>query len=222
MTDDARTGRAITLTIDNGPEPAVTPTVLDILARRGVRTTFFVLGDKVATPEGRRLAERAHGEGHWIGNHTWSHGAALGRLGASESVAEIARTQDAIGDLAHPDKLFRPVGGGGALGPHLLSRAAYDHLVAGGYTCVLWNVVPGDVSRADTWVETAIAQCSAEDEPLLVLHDLPGACVGRLDAFLGLMLDRGFTFRQAMPAAEIVVARGVPTPRAATIVAAVA
>lgn len=213
------TGKAITLTIDNGPSPGVTERVLDILARHGIRTTFFVLGQQVATPEGRKLAECAHGEGHWIGNHTWSHRAPLGRLGAEESVAEIARTQEAIGDLAHPGKLFRPVGGGGALGPHLLSPAAYDHLLAGGYTCVLWNAVPGDFSRPAAWVETAIELCAAENEPLLVLHDMPGACADRLDEFLGLMTDRGYTFRQELPKGEIVIDRGQPMDRAASVVA---
>ncbi len=41
--------------------------------------------------------------------------------------AEIDRAQALIGDLAHPDRLFRPQGGGGALGPHLLNRAALRH-----------------------------------------------------------------------------------------------
>lgn len=213
------TSKAITLTIDNGPEPGVTDRILDILASRGIRTTFFVLGRNVSTREGRKLAERAHGEGHWIGNHTWSHAAPLGRLGADESVAEIARTQAAIGTLAHPDKLFRPVGGGGARGPHLLSPAARDYLIAGGFSCVLWNVVPGDFSRGDVWVETAVEQCAEEEEPLLVLHDMPGACVGRLDEFIGMMIDRGYAFRQELPAGEIVIDRGRPTDRAATVVA---
>ncbi len=216
------TGKAISLTIDNGPEPGVTDRVLDILATHGIRTTFFVLGRNVATRDGRKLAERAHAEGHRIGNHTWSHGAPLGRLDADESVAEIARTQEAIGDLADSAKLFRPVGGGGALGPHLLSPAAYDYLLAEAFTCVLWNAVPGDFSRPDTWVDTAVEQCAAEAEPLLVLHDMPGACVDKLDGFLGMMIDGGYSFRQELPASEIVIDRGRPTDRAAAVVAAAA
>jgi peptidoglycan/xylan/chitin deacetylase (PgdA/CDA1 family) len=61
----------LTLTFDNGPEPSVTPRVLDVLARRGVRTTFFVIGNKLLTRDARACTERAHAEGHWIGNHTW-------------------------------------------------------------------------------------------------------------------------------------------------------
>jgi peptidoglycan/xylan/chitin deacetylase (PgdA/CDA1 family) len=63
----------LTLTFDNGPDPETTPRVLDVLALRSIRSTFFVVGNKLSTPEGRGLARRAHEEGHWIGNHTWSH-----------------------------------------------------------------------------------------------------------------------------------------------------
>ena len=69
----------ITLTFDNGPEPGVTPRVLDILRERGIKTTFFVIGEKLADPERRRLAARAHDEGHWIGNHTFTHSVPLGQ-----------------------------------------------------------------------------------------------------------------------------------------------
>ena len=68
----------VTLTFDNGPEPSVTPRVLDVLARRGVRTTFFVIGNKLLTRDARACTERAHAEGHWIGNHTWTHSRPLG------------------------------------------------------------------------------------------------------------------------------------------------
>jgi peptidoglycan/xylan/chitin deacetylase (PgdA/CDA1 family) len=68
----------LTVTFDNGPEPSITPGVLDVLARRGVRTTFFVIGSKLASRDARACAERAHAEGHWIGNHTWTHSRPLG------------------------------------------------------------------------------------------------------------------------------------------------
>jgi peptidoglycan/xylan/chitin deacetylase (PgdA/CDA1 family) len=87
----------LTLTFDNGPEPDVTPHVLDTLARHSVRATFFVLGRKLATASGRKLAERAHAEGHWIGNHTFSHATPLGFVHDAGVVAsEIGRTQDLI------------------------------------------------------------------------------------------------------------------------------
>ena len=50
----------LTLSFDNGPEPEVTPRVLDALRRRGIKVTFFVIGEKLRDPERRRLTARAH------------------------------------------------------------------------------------------------------------------------------------------------------------------
>ena len=68
----------LTLSFDNGPEPEVTPGVLDTLARHGIKTTFFVIGEKLLDPQRRDLAVETHAEGHWIGNHTFTHSVPLG------------------------------------------------------------------------------------------------------------------------------------------------
>src|ERR1044072_584835 len=118
----------LTLSFDNGPTPEITPFVLDVLARRNVKSTFFVIGEKLARPGGRARPERAHDEGHWIGNHTWSHPLPFGLMKPDAAKAEFERTQDALGPLAHPHRLFRPYGQGGNLDRRLLSRAGLDHL----------------------------------------------------------------------------------------------
>ena len=121
----------VTLTFDNGPHPEATPQVLDVLADRDVKATFFVVGEQLMTDGGRGLAERAHGEGHWIGNHTMTHSTPLGvDTTAAFAEAEIERTQEVIGDLAHHDRFFRPFGEGGHITTQLLSRAAVDLLDA--------------------------------------------------------------------------------------------
>jgi peptidoglycan/xylan/chitin deacetylase (PgdA/CDA1 family) len=197
----------VTLTFDNGPDPAVTPRVLETLAARGLRATFFVVGEQLA--RARHLAERAHAEGHWIGNHTWAHRAPFGRLeDASAPHAEIERTQALIGELAHPDRLFRPVGGGGELGPHVLTPETVDVLVGGGYTCVLWNAVPGDWRDPHGWVDRALAQCRAGGRTLLVLHDLPTGAMDHLGRFLDTALAEGVRFTQDLPGACLPIVRG--------------
>jgi peptidoglycan/xylan/chitin deacetylase (PgdA/CDA1 family) len=211
VTIPAPVSPTVTLTFDNGPEPGVTPGVLDVLRKRGLSATFFVLGHKLADPACRALAERAHAEGHWIGNHTWSHARPLGECAGDpgHAEAEIARTEALIGSLAHPDRLFRPFGGGGRIGPHLLSPEARDHLVRQGATLVLWSAIPGDWHDPDGWVERALAQCVAEPWALLVLHDLPTGAMRHLDRFLGQLADRGVRFRQDFPAACVPMRRGV-------------
>jgi len=205
--------RDVTLSFDNGPEPEVTPFVLDVLRRRGLRATFFIIGRKLADPAIRRLAEQAHAEGHWIGNHSWTHDTPLGlRRDPGHAEAEIGRTQGALGSLAHPAKLFRPVGGGGVLGAHLLSVESRRFLEAGGYTVVTWNVVPGDWHDADGWPARALAACLSEERPVLVLHDLPGGAMRHLDRFLGRLADAGATFRQDFPDAVLLMRGGIAMP----------
>jgi peptidoglycan/xylan/chitin deacetylase (PgdA/CDA1 family) len=190
----------VTLTFDNGPEPAVTDRVLDILDATRVKATFFVLGSKLAERSRRALARRAHAEGHWIGNHTWSHSEPLGRIGdASRVISEIVETQALIAELAHAERLFRPFGGGGAIGPHLLSPLAVEILKKEKMTCVLWNAVPRDWQDPRGWAETALAQCLLQPWTVLVLHDLPTGAMGRLRIFVDRVLDHGGRFRQDFP-----------------------
>jgi peptidoglycan/xylan/chitin deacetylase (PgdA/CDA1 family) len=191
----------LTLSFDNGPSPGVTERVLDLLVARGIKTTFFVIGQKLsASKEARGCVERAQAEGHWIGNHTFTHSKPLGEIAdAAASVAEITRTDAEIGPLGHPNLLFRPYGGGGKIGRWLLSRPALENIKATGHTVVLWNAIPRDWDDPDGWVDRALAQIAATPWPLMVLHDIEGACLKHLDRFLGLCADRGVVFRQDFP-----------------------
>ncbi len=163
----------LTLSFDNGPTPDVTPHVLDVLAGRGVTSTFFVIGEKLVQPQNRALAERAHAEGHWVGNHTWSHSFPLGLMDADAAISEFDRTQQAIGSLMHRHRLFRPYGQGGNLDKRLLSRAAVEHLAREKATIVVWSALPRDWQDTDGWVERALDQIAAQPWSLMVLHDLP-------------------------------------------------
>jgi peptidoglycan/xylan/chitin deacetylase (PgdA/CDA1 family) len=194
--------------------------VLDVLARRQVRSTFFVIGKNLALPGRRALCERAAAEGHWIGNHTYTHSGPLGlRPGDEIASAEIARTQDLLGRLSSPERLFRPQGGGGKLGPHLLSRAAADLLARGKYTCVLWNAIPRDWDDPDRWLGRAMAQCRAQPWTLMVLHDLPTGAMRHLDCFLATVEDTGGRLRQDFPADCVPMRDGIASAGFADYVA---
>lgn len=196
----------VTLTFDNGPEPLVTPDVLDCLAKHNLKTTFFVLGRKVSDPAGARIAHRAHEEGHWIGNHTFTHSTPLGELNREAALAEFERTEQALDWV--PQRLFRPYGGRGTLGPHLLHPAVVDKLQAGGYTCVLWNSVPRDWQYPETWVERAIEDCRLRPWSLVVLHDLPSGAMAHLDRFILRLLDDGVEFTQQYPPDCVLIENG--------------
>jgi peptidoglycan/xylan/chitin deacetylase (PgdA/CDA1 family) len=190
----------LTLSFDNGPEPEVTPQVLDILGKRGIKSTFFVIGEKLSDPARRALSVRAHDEGHWIGNHTYTHSVPLGlQPGADVSEREIATTQSLIGDLAHPQRWFRPFGGGGNLDARLLKPSVVEHLRARAYSCVLWNAIPRDWDNPDSWPDRALAQCRAQPWSLMVLHDLPTGAMRHLERFLDAAADAGARFHQEFP-----------------------
>lgn len=199
----------LTLTFDNGPETDVTPFVLSVLADWGIRSSFFVIGEKVE--KARDLCARAHADGHWIGNHTWSHSAPLGQLhDPAREEAEVVAAQRAIGELAHPDRLFRPVGGGGIIGSHLLSRTAADVLIRERFTCVLWNSIPQDWQDPDGWVDRALEQCASQAWTLMVLHDVRSDAMRNLPRFLARAAASGARFRQEYPGECIPLLRGEP------------
>jgi peptidoglycan/xylan/chitin deacetylase (PgdA/CDA1 family) len=200
----------LTLTFDNGPDPDATPLVLDTLARRGLRSTFFVIGKNLS--EHRALTERAAAEGHWIGNHTFTHSGPLG-LRHEDGLAEreIGLTQGLLGSLAYPHRYFRPQGGGGKLGPHLLSAEAADFLKRGHYTCVLWNAIPRDWDDPDGWVDRALAQCTAQPWTLMVLHDIASGAMRHLDRFLDQVATKGGRLRQDFPPDCVPITDGIAT-----------
>jgi len=196
--------------------------VLDILAERGLAASFFVVGERLRDAAARRCAERAQAAGHWIGNHTMTHGAPLGgRPEAAVAEAEIAATQALLGTLAHPDRLFRP-NGRGAIGPHLLSPAAAALLERDGYTIVTWNLVPRDWEAPERgWVERARAGMAAQDWSLLVLHEhYLAPMMDTLPAFLDAMAAEGVRFVQEFPPDCVMMRRGRAAPELRAIVTA--
>jgi peptidoglycan/xylan/chitin deacetylase (PgdA/CDA1 family) len=67
----ARTAGAVVLTFDDGPDPDVTPGVLDLLDARGARASFFCIGDHAARH--RALAAEIARRGHRLENHSYTH-----------------------------------------------------------------------------------------------------------------------------------------------------
>jgi peptidoglycan/xylan/chitin deacetylase (PgdA/CDA1 family) len=200
----------VTLTFDNGPTAGVTDRVLDVLGERGVRGTFFVIGDRLREPEARALVERASHEGHWIGNHTLDHRVPLGDIDEPGEVArQVDEAQELLGDLAHPDRLFRPYGDGGVIDRRLLGPAGIAHIEQGGYTCVLWNALPGDWRDQDGWVDRGIAQVAAQPWSVVVLHDIATGALPRLGEFLHRLDDElGAELTQELPEAAVPIRRG--------------
>lgn len=199
----------LTLSFDNGPFPGVSKDVLATLRERGLQATFFVCGNDVRDPVRRKLVEQARDAGHAIGNHTLTHTVELGATDDPDAPArEIGAAQEILAGLTDERRLFRPSGGGGVLGPRLLSPGAVEYLMAGGYTLVLWNSVPRDWEDPDGWPERALEDIARLSWTLLVLHDLPTGAMKQLPRFLEHVTRSGTEIVQEFPPACVPIVRG--------------
>jgi peptidoglycan/xylan/chitin deacetylase (PgdA/CDA1 family) len=142
VTHGPRDSRRVALTFDDGPDPEVTPAVLDALAKHGAHATFFSIGRLLVEHPG--LARRLVAEGHELGNHSWRHSRWQNFFGAGEQGREIERGAQAIaavtGSQAKP--LYRPPIG---LKSPPLARAATRQQL----TLVAWSLHSRDTRTAD-------------------------------------------------------------------------
>jgi peptidoglycan/xylan/chitin deacetylase (PgdA/CDA1 family) len=125
----------LALTFDDGPNPLWTPRLLDLLARRSVRATFFLVGSRAqANPALVRQIVAAH---HLIGNHSWSH-LNLALASSRRIEEQLYRTTQTLEEIsAAPICYFRPPYG--ARRPETLRIARRLGMVP-----VLWNAMTSD------------------------------------------------------------------------------
>jgi peptidoglycan-N-acetylglucosamine deacetylase len=133
-----RTGdpRTIALTFDDGPNPNVTPGLLELFARHKIRATFFLTGEHArALPV---LTKEISGAGHTIGNHTFSH-PALTFLSPRRIADELDRCDEAIASATgKKSRWMRPPFG--FRGPQLNSVVR----ARGSAGVVMWSAIMGD------------------------------------------------------------------------------
>lgn len=96
--------RELAITIDDGPDPRITPRVLDVLDERGAKATFFFIGERVQRHS--ELAREVVRRGHSVENHSQRHLNHFSLLGPRGLVAEIERAQDTIGITTGQHPLF--------------------------------------------------------------------------------------------------------------------
>jgi peptidoglycan-N-acetylglucosamine deacetylase len=150
--------RLLALSYDDGPSPANTPDLLEILAAAGAHATFFVVGSRVEDhPE---LAVQIAAAGHELGNHTYSH-QNLRSLELPAARGEVGRGAQAI-ELATgvATALFRPPFG-------KLPRGGDDL----GVTTVLWSIDSGDTMPFSARRIAREVVGRAEPGDIVLMHD---------------------------------------------------
>jgi peptidoglycan/xylan/chitin deacetylase (PgdA/CDA1 family) len=168
---------AVALTLDDGPDPHVTPRVLDVLATAGARATLFMLGE-AALGHGAVVA-RAVAEGHELGNHGWRDRPARG-LPLAAFADDLRRTHAVLAEHA-PVRLMRP-------GSGLIRRDQRAALPGLGYRCVLGSAYLWDAQLPQgPRLAAALARLGAPGA-IVILHEGPGRA--RAPAMLGALLER--------------------------------
>lgn len=186
-----RDSRCVALSFDDGPDPEVTPGVLDRLASRGVRATFFVIGQSLeANPD---LARRMVGEGHVLGNHSWQHSRTQNFRYRAWHRTELERGEHAIDAVAGHERprLYRPPVG---LKFTELARELWRRRLP----LVAWSLHSHDtrLSGPEKVAERVLGKVRGGDIILLHDgHDLPGHhrpfCAEALDLILDGLQQKG-------------------------------
>ncbi|HEX7382208.1 MAG TPA: polysaccharide deacetylase family protein [Nevskiaceae bacterium] len=158
----ARRGE-VAITFDDGPDPVLTPWVLDCLARHGAHATFFVRADRAAAaPELIREMLRL---GHDVQNHSWRHGAAFALYGWRRLGRELQRSQEILGTVCgRPPSFFRAPAG--VRSPLLEPRLAGAGLRLVSWTRRGFDTVDPDAPRVLRRLERHLAPGD-----ILLLHD---------------------------------------------------
>jgi peptidoglycan/xylan/chitin deacetylase (PgdA/CDA1 family) len=174
------------LSFDDGPHPAGTPQVLEILARHRATATFFLIGERAERhPD---LVARIKAEGHEVANH---HLADRTTLTQSESafLDGLDRTERALG-LGPGRKLFRPPGGLARPGQLALARSR-------GYICVLGSAYPHDPLHPPVSYIRWLVSKNLEAGAIVILHDGitdPSRTVAALPGVLAAGREEGLRF----------------------------
>ena len=177
------TGRpAVALTLDDGPDPSVTPEILDVLAAFGARATFFMLGE-AALAHGA-IVGRAVAEGHEIGNHGWRDRPCR-RLALPTFLDDLRRAHAVLSAHA-PVSLMRP-------GSGLIRRDQRRALPGLGYRCVLGSAYLLDAHLPQGRLVAAGLALLAAPGAILIAHEGPGraGAADMLASLLGRLRARG-------------------------------
>lgn len=172
----------IALTFDDGPSAAWTPVLLDGLKERGVKATFFLIGENAdKNPE---IVKRMAEEGHLIGNHTYHH-VELTKVSENEARLELADTSAVIVRITgkEPEYMCPPFGAW----QRKLEREIQ-------MLPVLWTIDPLDwtTENQDEIVNKVVTE--AEENDIILLHDCYKSSIEAGLRIVDILQEEGFVF----------------------------
>jgi len=191
--------KAVALTFDDGPDPLVTPQVLQLLLKHQVKATFFVTGKKAA--EYPELIKKILLHGHSIGNHSYIHDNLLMFRRRKTIANEIASAQNVLSDFGIVPLAFRPPVG--ITGPRLRPALQSSGMYIVNFSCRAYD-------GGNRWIQNISKKILKRIRPgdIVVLHDvrphkpsLLAYWLNEMDLILSGLKEKGLT---VLPLAEII------------------
>lgn len=179
-------GQVVAMTFDDGPHAQNTPRLLDILKQRGIKATFFVVGQNaVEYPD---ILKRIAADGHELANHSYSH-PVLASLGESALKDQLEKTHQAVLHATGINmKVMRPPYGALSEPQRRWTNATF------GYRTILWDVDPLDWKFRDAArVESEILG-HAKSGSIILSHDIHKSTVDAMPSTLDALTAKGFKF----------------------------
>lgn len=174
--------RRVALTFDDGPHPVYTKQLLDGLKERGVKVTFFVIGEHAEIhPD---IIKRMVEEGHLVGNHTYSH-IQLTKTNREIYKEELIKTNEILKEITGQEiQYVRP--------PYGSWDKSFEKEL--NMFPVLWNVDPMDWCSENVSCITEKIVTKVKENDIILMHDYYDTSVTAALKTIDELLDEGYTF----------------------------
>ena len=196
---DSEPRKVAYLTFDDGPSRAVTPGILDVLAKEDIKATFFVLPHRNVDD----LFQRIIDEGHTLGNHSFTHNyTRLYRTTTDDFIDDIARMQIFLLEkFDYEATIFRFPGGSMSWGREAIARRK-EILEEMGLLYYDWNIDsrdshPHQTDRSAATLSTHVLDSAQDRDVIIVLmHDTGGkqSTLEALPRIISGLREQGFVF----------------------------
>lgn len=186
--------KLVALTFDDGPSPATTPRLLDILKEQQVPATFFELGSLVK--RNAWITQRALKEGHEIASHTMWH-QNLARLSAGAVQSDVGEANAAFVEaIGYVPELVRPPYGS-------INGETWKYF--GGATMISWSVDTLDWKYRNTGSILSNLVNQISDGGIVLMHDIHATSVDAVPSVIAKLREMGYEF---VTVSELIRMRG--------------
>jgi peptidoglycan/xylan/chitin deacetylase (PgdA/CDA1 family) len=176
----------IAITFDDGPHATLTPKLLDMLAARRLKATFFIIGQNGA--EYPDIMKRIVREGHELANHSWSH-PNLAKMSDDAVRAQMQKTDEVIQAAAGKrTTLMRPPYG--SITPRQKEWINQEF----GYRTIIWDVDPFDWRRPGAGVIRDRIVNQTQPGSIILVHDIHPGSIDAMPETFDQLTAKGFKF----------------------------